>query len=70
MAFISRLRAHGRPERLGGLAYLLVLVLVPVLVLVLVPVFVLVLVFGLTRIRRTDAPRLSCDAVCFASAPA
>ena len=58
MAFISRLRAHGRPERLGGFAYLLVLVLV------------LVLVFGLTRARHTDAARLSCDAVCFASAPA
>ena len=56
MAFISRLRAHGRPERLGGLAYLLV------------PVFVFV--FGLTRARRTDAPRLPCNAVFFASAPA
>ena len=68
MAFISRLRAHGRPERLGGLAYLLMLVPVPVPVLV--PVFVLVLVFGLTRVRHTDAPRLPCDAVCFATAPA
>ena len=60
MAFISRLGAHRRPERLGE----------PVLVLVLVLVLVSVSVFRLTQARRTDAPQLSDSAGRFAPATA
>ena len=62
MAFISRLGAHRRPERLGEP--------VLVLVLVLVLVSVSVSVFRLTRARRTDAPQLSDSAGRFAPATA
>ena len=64
MAFISRLGAHRRPERLGEP------VLVLVLVLVLVSVSVSVSVFRLTQARRTDAPQLSDSAGRFAPATA
>ena len=62
MAFISRLGAHRRPERLGEP--------VLVLVLVLVLVSVSVSVFRLTQARRTDAPQLSDSAGRFAPATA